>query len=48
MKFISDRDSLDRWVASKSNEALLAYQQERNAISVDGLLGVRLPSDVAE
>ena len=41
MDFVSDRDSLDRWSSSKGDGQLLAYQQERNAVSIDGLPGVQ-------
>ncbi|MEE8126428.1 MAG: pyridoxamine 5'-phosphate oxidase family protein [Nitrospirales bacterium] len=48
MDFVSDRDTLDRWSSSKSDDELLVYQQERNAVSIDGLSGILTPNNVAE
>lgn len=33
----AERDSLDRWAASKTPEELAAYKAEKNATSIDGL-----------
>ena len=37
MGFEADRDTLDRWSATKGSEGLAEYRQMKNARSVDGL-----------
>ncbi|HVL81372.1 MAG TPA: pyridoxamine 5'-phosphate oxidase family protein [Actinomycetota bacterium] len=39
--YVGDRDVLDRWTERKGPEGLLAYRAERNAVSLDGLPGLR-------
>jgi hypothetical protein len=52
MRFEGRRPHLDLWAAKKLRvggpEALLDYQRERNARSIDGLPAVDLPVPVAE
>jgi Pyridoxamine 5'-phosphate oxidase len=37
MELASERDLLDRWAEKKSPEALVAYREDKNAVSIDGL-----------
>jgi hypothetical protein len=37
MSWVEDRDTLDRWVAAKSDEELGAYREKNNRRSIDGL-----------
>ena len=37
MELTRERDLLDRWADKKSPEALAAYREEKNAVSIDGL-----------
>lgn len=41
-EFVAHRDSLTNWVQAKSDEQLAAYRRENNAMSLDGLPGLRL------
>lgn len=41
MDFVAERDQLDRWAESKGRDGVLAYQCERNAVSIDGLPALR-------
>ncbi|MEX6505041.1 pyridoxamine 5'-phosphate oxidase family protein [Jiella sp. M17.18] len=34
---VGERDTLDRWAASKGEEGLADYRREKNALSMDGL-----------
>jgi hypothetical protein len=36
----SDRDQMARWAQSKGPDGVLAYQRDRNAVSLDGLPGL--------
>jgi hypothetical protein len=36
-EFAGERDQLDRWAEAKGRDGVLAYQAERNAVSLDGL-----------
>jgi len=36
------RDVLDKWAASKSDEAIQSYQAQKNATSIDGLPGLEV------
>jgi hypothetical protein len=36
-EFVAERDQLDRWAANKGPEGVIAYRQEKNARSIDGL-----------
>ena len=38
--YVGDRDTLAKWSASKSEEELAAYQQQKNRVSLDGLPGL--------
>jgi hypothetical protein len=40
MDFVSDRDVLDLWAENKSEEGLVAYRAQKNAVSLDGLPGL--------
>ncbi len=40
MAYQQDRDVLDKWVDRKGVEGVLAYQQEKNRESLDGLKGL--------
>jgi hypothetical protein len=40
MDLVGERDQLDRWAASKGAEGIVAYQAEKNALSLDGLPGL--------
>ncbi len=35
--YTKDRDTLQKWAKTKDEQGLLAYQQEKNAVSMDGL-----------
>jgi Pyridoxamine 5'-phosphate oxidase len=52
MRFESHREHLDLWAAKKirvgGTEALLDYQREKNAVSIDGLPAVDLPVPVSD
>lgn len=37
LRFVEDRDVIDRWVETKGVENLSAYRREKNAHSIDGL-----------
>ncbi len=37
MEYTEQRDTLVRWAESRSDEQLLAYRQEKNMVSIDGL-----------
>jgi hypothetical protein len=36
-EFVSERDTMDRWLENKGRDGVLAYHAERNAESLDGL-----------
>ena len=36
MEFATDRELMDSWAAKKGPDGLLAYQQEKNRVSLDG------------
>lgn len=40
MELKGDRRALDGWAARKTDDDIVAYQQERNRLSIDGLPGV--------
>jgi hypothetical protein len=40
MDLVGERDQLDRWAANKGPEGIVAYQAEKNAVSLDGLPGL--------
>lgn len=46
-EFKSDRDSLRNWCNSKSEDELLEYRKEKNALSLDGLAGLNIDAIVA-
>ena len=35
--YVGERDQLDRWCEAKGEEGLVAYRQENNLASMDGL-----------
>ena len=37
LEFTGHRDQLNKWAEAKGEEVLIAYQREKNAISIDGL-----------
>jgi len=37
MQVTGERETIGKWVESKGAEGVVAYQQERNAVSIDGL-----------
>jgi hypothetical protein len=41
MDFVGERDVLDTWTAKKDDEALDRYRAEKNAVSIDGLPGLK-------
>jgi hypothetical protein len=40
-EYVSEREALVKWSASKSEEALAAYQDQKNRYSLDGLPGLQ-------
>jgi pyridoxamine 5'-phosphate oxidase-like protein len=40
MDYRAERETMDKWVAQKSDESLAAYRAEKNAASIDGLPGL--------
>ncbi len=45
MDFQQDRDTLDKWAASKGPDALDEYRAEKNTRSIDGLPAFALPEE---
>jgi hypothetical protein len=43
MDFVGERETLDQWSDRKGPEDLVAYQSEKNAVSIDGLPALPLP-----
>ncbi len=41
LDFVAERDTLDRWTEQKGAEGLIAYRDEKNRQSIDGLLGYK-------
>jgi hypothetical protein len=41
MDFRAERDTMDKWMAPKSDDDLDEYRREKNAESIDGLPGVK-------
>ncbi|MGZ4385824.1 MAG: pyridoxamine 5'-phosphate oxidase family protein [Gaiellaceae bacterium] len=39
-EYEGERDTMPRWLESKGRDGILAYQAEKNAVSIDGLPGV--------
>jgi hypothetical protein len=37
MEFQSDRQTMAQWAAKKGDDGIVAYQQEKNRVSLDGL-----------
>lgn len=35
--YVGQRDQMDRWAEAKSEEGLIAYRQDKNRVSIDGL-----------
>lgn len=48
MEHTGDRDLLERWAERKDDEALAAYHQEKNLVSIDGLPALPQPELAAE
>ncbi len=48
-RYVGDRDTLERWAASKGQDRLGEYREEKNARSLDGLPGfsVEVPGPAA-
>ena len=40
-EFVTDRDTLDKWVEKNQPEELAAYREKKNKTSIDGLPGYR-------
>lgn len=40
-EYLGDRDTLAKWSASKTEEELAAYRQQKNSVSLDGLPGLQ-------
>ncbi len=40
-EYVGEREALVKWSASKSDEALAAYQEQKNRYSLDGLPGLQ-------
>lgn len=40
--FVGERDTLHRWIASKSDDEMEEYRRKRNEVSLDGLPGLDL------
>lgn len=36
MELTGERDTMAKWVAGKGPEGVMEYQQNRNAVSIDG------------
>jgi hypothetical protein len=41
LDFVGDRDTLDRWAEKKGPAGLIAYRDEKNQASIDGISGYR-------
>jgi len=44
MEYVGDRDLLDRWAEKKGPDKLVAYREEKNAVSIDGLPALGEPA----
>jgi hypothetical protein len=44
MPFRAHRDNLDHWAEQKGREGLVAYREEKNRVSLDGLPGLSAPT----
>jgi hypothetical protein len=44
-QFVEERDTLQRWAEKKGPEGVVAYQREKNAVSLDGLPALAAPAD---
>jgi hypothetical protein len=40
LDFVAERDQMHRWARSQGPEGIVAYREDRNAISLDGLPGL--------
>lgn len=38
LDFVGERDNLNKWAAAKGEDGLIAYRQEKNTHSIDGLV----------
>lgn len=45
MDFRAHRPTMDRWAGRKGRDGVVAYQHQKNGVSIDGLPGLEVPSD---